>query len=406
MDSRIVYFSAPAHGHIRMTLPVMKELVRRGARVDYYSTGQFRRHIEETGAVYHDYGERLVPPSGAGPFKTPDTTVDFLIECTRAFLEDHLEPVRALAPTCVMHDSFAPWGQYVAQSLNVPEIGSVSAILVNFQMIMGAATGVPGVPEMSRRIAGKLGGWYTAISALNRTYSVPGVQNAFLMMEALGEINIIYTSRAYQPLAETFSEERYKFVGPTMAPVLEAPFPFDALDGRPIVYITQGTVYTDRTPFFRSCIEAFRDCPWQVVMAVGQDLDGMDLGPWPDDFIVLPFVPQAQILKRSALFIMHGGTTSVSDSLWHGVPMLVAPSGADQYWNADRIAQLGAGQNLAGLELTPELLRQRAGQVLADPSYAAAAARLGDTLRAAGGAPRAADEIEAFLRRKAQVAAA
>ncbi len=45
----------------------------------------------------------------------------------------------------------------------------------------------------------------------------------------------------------------------------------------------------------------------------------------------------------------------------------------------------------------PQQLRGEASEILAHSSYAQASARLGNTLRAAGGYMRAADEIQQFL---------
>ncbi|HZS01110.1 MAG TPA: nucleotide disphospho-sugar-binding domain-containing protein, partial [Chloroflexota bacterium] len=93
-----------------------------------------------------------------------------------------------------------------------------------------------------------------------------------------------------------------------------------------------------------------------------------------------------------------GGLSSVSEALSHNVPMIVVPQGADQPWIAQRVADLGAGQQLSSRGLTARRLRRAADQILAEPAYAAAAARIGETLRGAGGYQRAADEIEAFKR--------
>ena len=40
--SRIVFFSIPAYGHTNPTVEVVRQLVRRGHRVRYYSFEEFR----------------------------------------------------------------------------------------------------------------------------------------------------------------------------------------------------------------------------------------------------------------------------------------------------------------------------------------------------------------------------
>jgi MGT family glycosyltransferase len=402
MVSKIVYFSLPAHGHINATVPVMRELVRRGVSVHYYALERFRTRVEKTGAVFHDYGPRFsLPERGPGPFASLDTVIDALIDLTRVVLQDHLDSVRSLDPSCIMHDSFSPWGTYLAQALNLPEIASVSSIIVNERIALGG-TGAPDLWEAGQQLINKFPGWASALASLKKEFGVAGIPSPYMLMQAFAGLNLVYTSRAFQPGADEFSEERFKFVGQTVSSHVDGPpFPFETLDGRPLLYVALGTLFQGRGSFLRNCIEAFRNSPWQVVMAAGEDLNSEDLNSLPENFVVRPSVPQPDILKRAAIFITHGGTNSVSEALWYGVPMLVSPGGGDQFWIADRVAELGAGQNLAGLEVNAEILRERVEQIASQPSYAAAAAKLGESLRAAGGAQRAVDEIGAFVMRTA-----
>ena len=50
--SKIAFFCIPAHGHTNPTLEVVKELVRCGNEVRYYSYDMLKEKIEATGAEY------------------------------------------------------------------------------------------------------------------------------------------------------------------------------------------------------------------------------------------------------------------------------------------------------------------------------------------------------------------
>ena len=50
-----VFFNLPIHGHINPALPVVAELVKRGERILYFSTEEFRGKIESAGAEFVSY---------------------------------------------------------------------------------------------------------------------------------------------------------------------------------------------------------------------------------------------------------------------------------------------------------------------------------------------------------------
>ncbi len=81
---------------------------------------------------------------------------------------------------------------------------------------------------------------------------------------------------------------------------------------------------------------------------------------------------------------------SASEALWFGVPTLLHPQTADQPVVAARLAELGAGRMLG--RSSPRRIAAEAERVLAG-GYARRAGELGETLRACGGPPRAADVI-------------
>lgn len=69
--SKIVFFCIPAHGHTNPTLEVVKELVRGGHQVWYYSYNAMREKIESAGAVFvscddYDMELKLTQTDAAG----------------------------------------------------------------------------------------------------------------------------------------------------------------------------------------------------------------------------------------------------------------------------------------------------------------------------------------------------
>jgi MGT family glycosyltransferase len=396
---RIVYFSFPAHGHINPTLPVIRELARREEQVVYFSTERFRRIILDTGAAFCPYSaEFRMPERGPGPFARISTTLETLLELSRVALDRHLEQVRKMGPTHIMHDSFAPWGRFVAQLLRLPSVASIPSIPINKDIDARYGRG-PGTEPADPRLTAQ---WYAEFRSRCHAgllgYGLAEIPAPPQLLQTYGDFNLAYTSRLFQPLAEAFDGDRFKFVGPCFEFRPEAPpFPFERLDGRPLVLVSLGTVYGNRPHFLRLCLAELANAPWQVVLSTGGCFPAEDLGAIPDNCIVRTVVPQIEILRRSAAFVTHAGMNGVQEALYHGVPLVMAPQAADQFWISARACELGAGLALDPNRMEAGDLRAGVAKVVSEGSYAAAAARIGASLRAAGGHMRAADEIQGFM---------
>ena len=404
---RIVYFSFPAYGHINPTLPVIRELVRREQPVVYYGTEQFRGVIQDTGAQFRPYSTQFhVPEQGPGPFARVSTTLETLLELSRAILDHHLEQVRMLRPSHIMYDSFAPWGGLVARLLRLPSIASVPSILVNRDIDARYRAG-PGIEPEDPRLTPQ---WYASFRSRCHAsllpYGLPDPPSPPQLLQTYGDLNVVYTSRLFQPMAEAFDGHRFQFVGPCFEFRPEAPpFPFELLDGRPLVLVSLGTVYGNHPQFFRMCLRELADTPWQVVLSGGGNSLTGDLGPVPGNCIVRSWVPQIEILRRCAAFVTHGGMNSVQEALYHGVPLVMAPQAADQFWISARASELGAALVLDPLRMEAGALRGSVAKILGATRYTAAAARIGGSLRAAGGHRRAAGKIHGLIRRGADALA-
>jgi len=398
---RLVYFSFPAHGHVNPTLPVIRELVRRGREVIYYGTEPFRPAIQATGALFCPYCAQFsMPAQGPGPFTRLSTTLETLLELSHVVLAHHLEQAKLARPTHIMYDSFAPWGGLVARLLRLPSIASIPSLLVNREIDSRYGAGPERQPEDPRVTAQWVAAFRERSRACLLPYNLPEPISPAQLLQTYGDLNLVYTSRLFQPLAETFDGQRFKFVGPCCDFRPQAPpFPFDRLDGRPLVLVSLGTVYGNRPEFLRMCLKELADAEWQVVLSAGGNLPLGDLGPAPGNFIVRSFVPQIEILRRAAAFVTHGGMNSVQEALYHGVPLVVAPQAADQFWISARASELGAALVLDPARMETGAIHGMVRRILSGADYAASAAGIGASLREAGGSGRAGAEIQSFIGR-------
>ncbi len=181
------------------------------------------------------------------------------------------------------------------------------------------------------------------------------------------------------------------------------PFPWERLDGRPLIFASLGTVSEPTNlAVYRKMLAACAGLNVQVVLALGrwtgeEEMTQKQLGDIPDNAIVVDFAPQLALLERAALLITHAGINTVMESLSQGVPMIALPRSADQPATASRVAHAGVGLQGSYGHSTVEELREMVERVLAEDCFRRRAKELQQTLIAAGGASRAADIAEEVL---------
>lgn len=126
-------------------------------------------------------------------------------------------------------------------------------------------------------------------------------------------------------------------------------FPWDRLaPDRPLVYCALGTVLffakAKYRNFFQTVVDASSIRPaWQWVLAIGELLGSSDLHSVPANIIVVNQAPQLAILERATMMITHGGTNTIKECIYFGVPMVVFPLGADHPGNTARVVYHGLG---------------------------------------------------------------
>src|SRR5690606_14277378 len=67
------------------------------------------------------------------------------------------------------------------------------------------------------------------------------------------------------------------------------------------------------------------------------------VGPVPSNVLVVPRVPQLDLLPRLDAVVCHAGHNTVCEALAHGVPLVVAPIRDDQPTIAAQVEAAGAG---------------------------------------------------------------
>jgi MGT family glycosyltransferase len=147
-------------------------------------------------------------------------------------------------------------------------------------------------------------------------------------------------------------------------------FPWERLTGEPLIYASMGTLMNGLTDVYRTVIAAAAQRKGvQLVLSIGDQLDPEQIGPLPNNTILVQRAPQLELLKRASVCITHAGLNTVLESLTQGVPQVAIPVTVDQPGVAARIAEKKTGLFVPLKELNISRLSLLVDHVLNDPIY-------------------------------------
>lgn len=354
--------------------------MKEGQKVFYYATGQYRKVIEETGAVFCGYkvsfrnGKRKNINNGEytqssfhSNFRSNKSKLSVLNEICSRIIRIHESEIVALKPDLIIHDTLCIWGNIIAEKLGVANIASHVDFIytqelrnADLKQILQNAVKLPRNSAISKyeskfarlfnlKINGALGEENTG-------------DKEFLDLFYSKHLNIVYMPKEFQPHYELLDEALYKFVGYEECRERGSnKFPFYKLGINPIVYIALGHIPSkEYIDFIEMCFEVFGDIGKTVVISVcnRQVFNEIKTRKVPGNFIIKNYVPQVELLKRAGLFISHGGLSSVREALPYHVPLIIIPRNFDQVAVAEQVERFGAGVYIKTIPESAEELRR------------------------------------------------
>jgi MGT family glycosyltransferase len=298
---------------------------------------------------------------------------EFLVPLSRAMLPGVEAAVESYRPDVLVTDQQAIAGALVARSRDMP-----------WATFTTSAAGVVETPLP------KVWAWVlNQMATLQREAGLEVVDRPDISPHLM----VVFTTEAL--IGESDFPAHYHFVGPSISKrTQEVPFPWDSLRNGPRILVSLGTVNPERgARFYSKLIEVMSGSKVQCILAAPEDL----LEEIPENFIVQKYVPQLALLEKVDAVVCHAGQNTVSETLSHGLPLVVTPIKDDQGLIATQVAAAGAGVRVRYGRLQASELKEAITRVLEDPAYKQAALKIKASFEAAGGSQRAADLLEALL---------
>jgi zeaxanthin glucosyltransferase len=175
-------------------------------------------------------------------------------------------------------------------------------------------------------------------------------------------------------------------------------FPWERLTGEPLIYASMGTILNGQANFFRTILAALaKHKDLQLVLSVGDQVDPNQIGPFPNNAIIVKRAPQLELLKQTSVCITHAGLNTVLESLTQGVPQVAIPVTYDQPGVAARIVEKQTGVVTSLDKLTADNLSMLLDEVLNNPTYRDNARKLQKAIAKTNGLSMAAGLVEQAL---------
>lgn len=399
-------------GHLNPLTTLGRELQRRGHTITVISRPDGERKARAAGLGFSPIGEKDFPVGSMARTSAElgrlrglaaiRFTAEMLRQSAAIVLRDAPAAVSAAKVDAMLVDQVAPAGYTVAEELGLPYVTVCNALALNSDPDVP-----PGVmPWKFRRgffarLRNQFGHavlrWLARplVGEINNHRQKHGLRALRRGLDEGSRLAQIAQQPAFFDYPRRSLPECFHYTGPWHDAHSGGtiPFPWEKLDGRPLIYASMGTLQNRLHTIFGTIAEACEGLPAQLVLSLGSADQKLDM-KFAGDPIVVPFAPQLELLKRAALSITHAGLNTALESLGHGVPMVAIPITNDQPAVASRLEWLGVAEVVPLAKLSAPRVRAAVERVLREPSYREKAREFQQTIAKTEGVQRAADLVE------------
>lgn len=394
---RFLFSTTAGYGHFHPLVPLARALQQAGHEVAFAASPALRRLVEASGFAFFAAGAERETDPEYQQFKAqlrsmPGGLDAEMLIYSRLFCgiaprlktPDLVEIGRSWQPDMFIREAAEYGAVIAAEHLGLPH--AAVSFATSLQGLAIFEQGAAAQLDPIRRRWGLAPD--PALSSLYRyvflVYAPPG----FALQAAGAGAAVSIPARTHFIRPEFFDQ-----AGPERLPDWVARLP-----AQPTVYVTLGTE-VNKTPelypsVLQTIISGLRDLRVNLIVTLGRDKDPADFGPQPANVHIERYIPQSLLLRECDLMVMHGGSNSLLAALDTGLPMVVVPLIADQFFNAHVTHGIGLGRVVQREQLTPASIREAAEEVLSNPMYRQTAGRLQAEMHALPGQEYAVGLVE------------
>lgn len=365
---RVLITSTGGLGHVQPMLPLARRLAARGHPVLWATAApglprlaaegietvgaglaeatrmaEYRRRWPEGASLQGEARAEHQFPRGFGAVSTPP------------MFRDLLPIARSWGPDVIVSEAAELAAPIVARALHVPQVTHGFGLVVPPERLQAAADQAAELWAAIGEEPQPYGGCYDTLYL--------DIYPRSLQPEDLSRIPHIQLVR---PTSHTRIGDEAPSAGVQAA----------IADGRPLVYLTFGTVFNVNDTFHAAVEALAATTDVVVVVTVGPTGDVDAFGPQPSHITIERYVAQSDLLDHAAVVVSHGGSGTLLGAMAMGIPQVILPQAADQLRNARACARSGAGIALFGDDATLNAIRAAVVEAMSNPAIQAAAERL------------------------------
>ena len=206
------------------------------------------------------------------------------------------------------------------------------------------------------------------------------------------ELALVASPREFEGPGEPAANVRFVgpiLDGPPLAPADPTP-PTD--DGpEPLVVVSFSTSDMGQAPVLQRILDALGNLPAHVLVTTGPAVDRTALRAAANTEVI-GYAAHGTVLPRASVVVTHAGLGTVMAALAHGVPLVCMPMGRDQFFNAGRVTELGAGCTLPA-DADASTIAHTVASVLTDPALRDGARRMATAIAGYDGSAAAVTEL-------------
>lgn len=362
---KILFFNFPVSGHVNPQINLCKELAKKDVQLTYYTFERYFPKFKDIENIelkkypdeFNAYYDELASDSSLHHKFVAFFYVFYTL--TENILPFVMNEAETKQPDLIICDTLAIWGKIVARVHEVP-------MALFFSSFIGDTIALKNSPAFAMSLIKSFVFHFPYFIKFNKIKKriekkygkvTDGPQD---IMNPKGQFSIVTTSKAFQPGGEKY-HDNVRFIGP--AHVEDSDLP----EKKDTIFISLGTIAFSDT-YWDICIKAAKDLGYNVVVSFGGNTNNQVSSDLIGDNVMvydnLNLKEYREVLKKSVLFISHGGFNSISDSILYMTPLIVCPLSAEQYSNGKIIEERDCGIVYPNKKLEVGLLKSKIIEVI------------------------------------------